>query len=793
MAIPDNYIDKITKEGDSRMISPAANMVRVNNENFEGSDLDEVLDEVSAAIDEAGSGGYAPPPGGIPATDLAPAVQNSLEKADSAYQKPASGIPASDIAPGVIPDVSGLATKAEVNTGLADKVDKVDGKSLMSDAEHTKLAGLPTNPVQSVTINGTNHTPTNGIVDLGNVQGQKGDKGDTGNVQVDGNGNVLIVNNLEDGGTGAALSAEMGKRLALTTGTYEQAWQRSKVITGLFSFIWDEMGFKKPIWHVGNSVFVDAAGGIVSAAQAANVPAVPTFTSNGSSISDNSSVAKNTQVTITPAANSVLYYRIGSSGDYTASLSAVTLTLTTAGSVVLSAYCVNTKGNSNTSTLNLTVEGTQVPTFAAKSGTTIDNNDVVSRGGYVVITGAVGGTLKYKVGSASSYTEVAGVGDTAPSAEVQITGATTIKAYNVVDGDDSDEITKNYTMAALAAPTLSPNDNTEFPAGGGTSTITATEGDGIRYTTDGSDPRTSNTATVVNALTASVAVSSAVTIKACAYDDYGKSAVVQATYSVETAKLKVTASAATTMTLTKTDDSTIELTIAQGDNEFAIDTALGGVTTFKSCAFGNKTLITKIDFGGITINNITELFRSCSALTECINLDVNGAATSAFRDCGNLVNAKISGTITDASDIFHMSSSRNASGSVDLTGVVAITNLNQAFYSFCIGGTIDLSNAVVTNTRLNATFRGCKANTFVIGSFDVPSSVSGQLTNPFLSTLIRTIKCTALTPPTMEADWLAQFKSEGGENANILIPAAAETAYKTASGWSTYKDDMTTY
>ena len=42
----------------------------------------------------------------------------------------------------------------------------------------------------------------------------KGAKGDTGNVQVDGNGNVLIVNDLTTGGSGAALSAEMGKELA---------------------------------------------------------------------------------------------------------------------------------------------------------------------------------------------------------------------------------------------------------------------------------------------------------------------------------------------------------------------------------------------------------------------------------------------------------------------------------------------------------------------------------------------------------------------------------------------------
>jgi hypothetical protein len=54
MAIPDDYIDKITKGNDSRMISPAADMVRVDNDNFEGETLDEVLDDVAQAIGEAG-------------------------------------------------------------------------------------------------------------------------------------------------------------------------------------------------------------------------------------------------------------------------------------------------------------------------------------------------------------------------------------------------------------------------------------------------------------------------------------------------------------------------------------------------------------------------------------------------------------------------------------------------------------------------------------------------------------------------------------------------------------------
>lgn len=54
---------------------------------------------------DIGAGTYSKPSGGIPKTDLASGVQNSLDAADSAYQKPATGIPASDLASGVIPSV----------------------------------------------------------------------------------------------------------------------------------------------------------------------------------------------------------------------------------------------------------------------------------------------------------------------------------------------------------------------------------------------------------------------------------------------------------------------------------------------------------------------------------------------------------------------------------------------------------------------------------------------------------------------------------------------------------------
>lgn len=56
-----------------------------------------------------GAGTYSKPSGGIPSADMALAVQNSLSKADSAYQKPSGGIPSSDM----ITQVQTALSKAE--------------------------------------------------------------------------------------------------------------------------------------------------------------------------------------------------------------------------------------------------------------------------------------------------------------------------------------------------------------------------------------------------------------------------------------------------------------------------------------------------------------------------------------------------------------------------------------------------------------------------------------------------------------------------------------------------------
>lgn len=76
---------------------------------------------------------YQLPSGGIPSSDMASAVQTSLGKADTAYQKPSGGIPASDLASGVIPTVPSISTSTPQmdGTGAAGSTGEV------SDAGHT--------------------------------------------------------------------------------------------------------------------------------------------------------------------------------------------------------------------------------------------------------------------------------------------------------------------------------------------------------------------------------------------------------------------------------------------------------------------------------------------------------------------------------------------------------------------------------------------------------------------------------------------------------------------------------
>jgi len=862
MAIPNNYIDKITKEGDSRPICPAADKVRVDNENFEADNLDDVLDElaggkanknetytkeevndrvplripatkngdvITSATDygeianavkedwrdayvvvnnesifnfyqveqnaiiftrvdaEDGtqaylavsynnvwsieyssiSGGYEPPVGGIPKTDLAPGVQASLGKADTAVQDN----------------------------------DYTHTDNNYTDAEKTKLTGLPTNPVTSISVNGdTPQTPNNGNVNLvieAGAQGPKGDKGDT--VVIGDEEEFLIVNDLTTGGEADALSAEMGRRLAMLSGTFAEAWAHAQAIPYVFPWLWVETvngdAICKPIWHRGSGNFVDAAGSPISVVVTASA-GDPTISGT-----EGSSVPKDTIITITPASGCALHYSVDGGSTYKVADRAVNITLSTAGAKTIMAYCSNPNGSTTPVTRHITVQGTAVPTMPTSGE--------IARGGSVTISVPTGGELHYRINGGSWVTSANLSESITIANHLNQQEQMVIEAYNIVGGDQSDTVTGTYTMAALQAPTLTPAGGEV--TSGSTVAITAPAGN-IYYTTDGSDPTDQSTA-----YSSAIAITAGVTIKAIAKDTYGYSAVTSETYTVAVPKLKVKTRGATTMTLTKADDSTIELTLVDNTvtdnyNEFDIDTDLGGVTTFKSCAFGDKNALVELDFAGLTIGIVTQWLQNAGHLTKISNLNITGGAQSAFSGLIYLNSVSMGGTITETKGGMGLFSNASKYGKsmtlFDLSsltlrdgGSVRVSDMFNGIYMSADGstGTLDISSMDMSKSNDQASmFKNAKFNTLIVGNF---CTRSGWDTDLFTGTTIQKVRITHNEPPKLSGshpaggtytDWVASLLA-ANSNARIEVPSGSKATYVADSDWSQYENIIDEY
>jgi len=90
------------------------------------------------ALDTAVYAKYAKPASGIPATDLATAVQTTLSAVAGKYVKPATGIPASDLATDVQEKLSQIDTILECST-VNNQPDFIDDESCKINNESTTI------------------------------------------------------------------------------------------------------------------------------------------------------------------------------------------------------------------------------------------------------------------------------------------------------------------------------------------------------------------------------------------------------------------------------------------------------------------------------------------------------------------------------------------------------------------------------------------------------------------------------------------------------------------------------
>ena len=103
--------------------------------------------------------------------------------------------------------------------------------------------------------------------------------------------------------------SEVDAKVEISSGTYEQAVTRSQ--TDSSNFMWileDTLGsdtIRKPIFHVGNGVFVDMAGGVVEIGE---VPNAPTFTMSDTTSTPNEFPVGGGTVAISAGTGETIYY-----------------------------------------------------------------------------------------------------------------------------------------------------------------------------------------------------------------------------------------------------------------------------------------------------------------------------------------------------------------------------------------------------------------------------------------------------------------------------------------------------
>lgn len=91
------------------------------------------------------AGKYEKPSGGIPKSDLAESVQDSLDDADSAYQKPEGGIPSTDLASAVQTSLGKADTSVQYISQTLTDTQKSQARSNISAASAIGLATVAEN------------------------------------------------------------------------------------------------------------------------------------------------------------------------------------------------------------------------------------------------------------------------------------------------------------------------------------------------------------------------------------------------------------------------------------------------------------------------------------------------------------------------------------------------------------------------------------------------------------------------------------------------------------------------
>ena len=183
-----------------------------------------------------------------------------------------------------------------------------------------------------------------------------------------------------------------------------------------------------------------------------------------------------------------------------------------------------------------------------------------------------------------------------------------------------------------------------------------------------------------------------------------------------------------------------------------------------------------------TLKDSTDLqnvpYMNCSNLVSItIPEGVTNIGDSAFDACTTLTSVAIPNSVTNiGSGAF--SYCRSLTSVTIPNGVSAI--LTNTFY-YCSGLTsVTIPNSVTSIG--SGAFDGCNGLT----SITIPYSVSNIGTSAFYCSGLTSVTIEATTPPTLGST-VFNVNTSGRK---IYVPSASVDAYKSASGWSVYANDI---
>lgn len=716
-----------------------------------------------------------------------------------------------DFLAGVTDDETLVGKITALQTAINGKVDKENGKGLSTEdftaalkaklesldpytkaqvdaAIQEAVEGLGGGSVESVTVNGVNHTPVNGIVDLGTIQGAKGEKGDTVVIDPEGLAQFEIANDLDTSDPTQGLSARQGKILKQAISTVQANLQA--VVDALANMAFTSA---KPTLSQ-----IDWTGGTFYATIIKNLTGCNATdnTTNGQIVEGSTltiQLTADSGFTLTGATISVTNSK-GQSVAYTLNGSTLTVANVT-GTIKVSVVAVgvfsvvnnDTNVNLTANTMSPTSGSSWTGTLAVKSGISnyrLASAPVVTMGGTAVDFTATGNSWNSSTGVMTIGNVTGNIVITSASVEMVahrvanhfINMESTGDGY-VEDGDD-------YT--AVLSPTTGATSNGDLRV--------FVDGTPLESTDYSFDSDTGALTIPAAKITGDVDV--------CA--------------TASTGKITVTVKAGMSTTVEFKQDQwasafysdTIDATESAEDVTVVIDTVpkVNGIPTVTLWTFGTPAAIKSIDFGGCKTHNSGNhsTFYGLSSAESISGLayvetpnNVSVSISNYFKNCSSLKGTLDlmtwrCDTMTSAGNVVD----NCTADEIIMPYMPNLTQLNSTLWGCKVKRVIFNKTGVITQFR--QLFGGATGleyvdmskcpvhigtgmydwyivendttNTFTlkIGVFEMDANWSGGLTH------VGKLICTTTTPPG------AAILGALSADVQIYVPNNAVDAYKTA-------------